>query len=139
MKQPIPTWMVIRQARKKLGLTQKALAKKAKISAAYIRTIEQGYGGISDEVKCRIAAALNFSVWALFPDVKREVDLYNILIQRHGRDLVIRDDEIAMFKEVLSRATEEQFERLIWSGTDPADVHKIIRRLAKEMNIEVAK
>jgi transcriptional regulator with XRE-family HTH domain len=115
------------------------LADEAKISIQYVRAIEGGYGAVSDEVKQQLADALRISVWALFPDVKREVNTYNVLLARHGQDLKIRDAEVAMFKEVLSKMTEDEFEELIRSGTTAADVHRIIRTFAKDHDIEVIK
>jgi transcriptional regulator with XRE-family HTH domain len=150
MRKPLPLGAAIRRLRKDLGLTQDALAEKAEISVHYVRAIEAGFGAasgtISDEVKERLARALNISVWALFPEVKREVDLYNVLVNRHGKELVIRDvdapgarAEVPMFKEVLSGMSEDEFDELISSGTEPADVHRIIRRWAKAHGIEVIK
>lgn len=139
MKKPLPTFMAIRKLRNGRGWTQQKLADEAKISIQYVRAIEAGYGAVSDEVKQQLADALKISVWALFPDVKREVDLYNVLVARHGHDLVIRDKEVAMFKEVLSRMDGEEFEDLVASGTAPADVHRAIRVWAKDHDIEVIK
>jgi transcriptional regulator with XRE-family HTH domain len=139
MKQSPPVWMIIRKLRRDAGLTQQEFADKAGISVQYVRSIEGGYTAISDKVKRKVADALNYSVWALFPDVKAEVNLYNLLVSRHGRDLVIKDREVAMFKEVLCRLTEGQFEDLIASGTSPADVHRLIREWARDFNIEAVR
>ncbi len=137
MPKPLPPSMAVRKARKDLGMTQEALSEKASISVQYLRAIEAGYGSISDDVKKRLADALNYSVWALFPDVKREVDLFNVIVARH--DLELNPKETPMFKEVLSRMNEDEFEELISSGTTPQDVSRAIRAFAESHNIEVVK
>jgi len=139
MNKPLPIGMAVRKRRKEEGLTQKDLAAKAVISVQYVRAIEGGYSAISDDFKKKLADALNISVWTLFSDVKREVDLFNVLLSRHGRELTIRDNEIPMFKEVLSHINEDQFDELITSGVSPADVRRLVRTWAKDMNIEVQK
>jgi transcriptional regulator with XRE-family HTH domain len=129
--------MAVRKARKNREMTQEELAHLAGVSGSYIRSIEGGLTSISTEVKQGIAKALGYSVWALFPDVEVKVDLFNILVARHGHGLIIRDAEVAIFKEVLSQMIEDEFEELISSGTTPADVHRVIRAWAKGHNIEV--
>jgi len=137
MKKPSPISLAIKQLRRDLNMTQEALAAKAHISVQYVRAIEGGYQDISDNIKRRIAKALNISVWALFPDVRGEVNLYNILIACHGPDLKIKEAEIPLFKEVLSRMNEDEFKELIVSGTMPEDVRRIILTWAKDHDIAV--
>jgi transcriptional regulator with XRE-family HTH domain len=133
-----PTGVIIYEERKKLGLTQAELAEKAGISVQYERMIERGsYSAVSPEFKRRLANALGWSVFALFPEVPMTYDAFSLLKSRFGSDLVIPERQVAYFKEVLSQLDEDQFEELIWSGTRPADVKKIIRRYAKEFNIEI--
>jgi transcriptional regulator with XRE-family HTH domain len=139
MKRPLLTFFAIRKLRKEAGLTQEGLAEKAKISVQYVRAIEKGYDAISDEVKKKISDALNISVWALFPEIERKVDLFDFLVARHGQELVIRDKEVAMFKEVLSRMTEDEFDPLIESPATGKSVHRAIRAWAKAHGIEVIK
>jgi transcriptional regulator with XRE-family HTH domain len=139
MKQALPLFMAIKELRNAENLTQEGLAKKAGISIQYVRMIEQGYCAISDEYKEKIAQALNISVWALFPGIKREIDLMKILRVRHGKELIIKSEEIAMFNEVLSRISPDQFDELIASGISPKDVHRLIRVWAKKLNIEAIK
>jgi len=136
MKKLLPQYMAIREARDRAKLTQEALAKKAKISIQYVKMIEGGYN-CSDDVKRKVAKALGYSVWALFPEVKGEVDLYNILLSRHRPNLVIRDDQVAMFKEVLYQMNQDEFEGLIMSGTDADYVNEKVREWARTHEIEV--
>lgn len=53
-------------ARKKMGLTQDELAKKVKISRAYLTNIETGKHNPSLEVAKNISVILNMSIDELF-------------------------------------------------------------------------
>jgi transcriptional regulator with XRE-family HTH domain len=138
MKQPFQTGQEIRQLRKEKDLSQEDLAKKSGVSIQYIRMIEAGgHYEVGDKIKKQLADALDISVWALFPDVKMKVDLYRILLSRHGQALVIRDYQVPMFKEVLSRMSQDEFNELILSGSDSTYVHQKVKAWAKDHNIEV--
>lgn len=136
---PNSSYSSLGRARRQVGLTQQQLADAAGISVQYVRSIEGGYKDVSDEIKEKLATALNWSAWALFPDLRRRVNLFEVLRLRFGDELVIRPREEAMFKEVLSRVNEDQFEELLTSGTTEAEVHRLIRKWAKDLNIEVIK
>ncbi len=144
MKRPLPTGEAIRRFRKDLNMSQEQLAGEAGISIQYIRLLEAGgRHDVGDDKKRAIARALNVSVWTVFPDVPMRVDLFRLLKSVHGNRLVIRDEEIPMYKEVLSRLAEygddERIDSLIESGVQPSDVKKYIRAWAREMNIEIVK
>ena len=138
MRKPLPPHVALRAARRIAGLTQTELAEKAGCTTTWFRTVEAG-AEPSDELKRRIAAALNYSVWAIWPSARVLTDRFRILDARHGARLKIPEDEIAAFKEVVFRMTDDDFEDLIMSGTTPKDARRLIRTWAKEHDIIVVK
>lgn len=57
----------VRRARTELGWTQSDLADRAKTSKAHVSNIEVGRTSVSDDLRMRLAAALNTTVAELFP------------------------------------------------------------------------
>ncbi|MCL4546148.1 MAG: helix-turn-helix transcriptional regulator [Deltaproteobacteria bacterium] len=64
----------IRQKRKELGITQKSLAEKTKLSQSYIATIENFEQFPSDESLKKILETLNISYFELPQRVSRNID-----------------------------------------------------------------
>jgi transcriptional regulator with XRE-family HTH domain len=128
--------MALREARKSAGLSQAEVAKEAGISDSWLRMLEAGVEP-SEELKRKLAAALNISVWAIWPDAKVPTDRFRILEARHGQELKIPKSQLPMYKEVVFQMDEDEFEQLIWSGTTPAQALKAIRAFAREHGIEV--
>lgn len=138
MKKPLLPHMALREARKSAGLSQTDVAKGAGISDSWLRMLEAGVEP-SEELKRKLAAALNISVWAIWPDAQVPTNRFRILEARHGQELKIPESQLPMYKEVVFRMDEDEFEELIVSGTTPAEVHKAVRAWAKEHDIEIVK
>ena len=58
--------IVVRQARRKLGLTQHELASRAGLHRTYISDVERGKRNVSLQIIERLAEALNVPVGTLF-------------------------------------------------------------------------
>jgi transcriptional regulator with XRE-family HTH domain len=67
--------IVVRQARRKLGLTQHELASRAGLHRTYISDVERGKRNVSLRIVERLAEALNVQVGTLFTESSDESNL----------------------------------------------------------------
>ena len=61
---------VVRENRKRIGLSQEVLAEKADIDRTYVSLIERGKVNITLVVACKIAKALGISPSKLFRNIE---------------------------------------------------------------------
>jgi len=83
--------IVVRQARRKLGLTQHKLASRAGLNRTYISDVERGKRNVSLRIVERLAEALKVRVGTLFTESSDESNLVamkSAQITPHGGMLV---------------------------------------------------
>lgn len=78
---------LLKKIRVRQGLTQIQLAKMAGVSVQWIARIEQGWTGISNVTRKKIAVALEVSPEEIFPEIreKKEQVLFEVLA--HDREI----------------------------------------------------
>jgi len=127
----------LKEIRQRKDLTQIQLANLAQVSVQWIQKIEQGVtSGVKDGTKKKIAAALGVNKFEIFPELRRELEIFSI-VKTWLPDLT--EDEELRVKEILSRMKEEELAEIICSGMDEETALKIIKKYAKKYGIRLPK
>lgn len=127
----------LKEIRQKRGLTQIQLANKAQVSVQWVQKIEQGVtSGVKDETKKKLAAALDVDKFEIFPELRRELEIFSIVKTWLPN---LAEEEDLRVKEVLSRMKEEELAEIICSGMDEETALKIIKKYARKYGIRLPK
>lgn len=125
----------LKEIRQSRGLTQVQLAEKARVSSQWVQKIEQGVtSGVMDATKEKLAAALDVNKFEIFPELRREIEIFHIVMTWLPR--LTEEQELGV-KEVLSRMSEEELAEIICSGIDKETALKIIWKYAKKYGVSL--